>query len=57
MNSSSEESMLQKTRHLGNDEVHIVWSEHWRDYRHDLVTAESRAAELEPLYGQIGSGF
>ena len=25
--------MLQKTRHLGNDEVHIVWSEHWRDYR------------------------
>jgi hypothetical protein len=25
--------MLQKTRHLGNDEIHIVWSEHYRDYR------------------------
>lgn len=22
-----------QVRHLGNDEVHIVWSEHWRDYR------------------------
>ena len=24
MNSTSDESMLQKTRHLGNDEIHIV---------------------------------
>jgi hypothetical protein len=23
----------QKVRHLGNDEVHVVWSQHWRDYR------------------------
>ena len=23
-------------RHLGNDEVHIVWSEHWRDYRRTI---------------------
>jgi hypothetical protein len=37
MNSSSEESMLQKTRHLGNDEIHIVWSEHWRDYRNSFL--------------------
>lgn len=25
-----------QVRHLGNDEVHIVWSEHWRDYRRTI---------------------
>ena len=40
MPSSSEESMLQKTRHIGNDEVHIVWSEHWRDYRRGILPTE-----------------
>ncbi|XP_019874544.2 probable Rho GTPase-activating protein CG5521 isoform X2 [Aethina tumida] len=29
-----------KTKHLGNDEVHIVWSEHWRDYRRDIIPTE-----------------
>ncbi|XP_034941098.1 probable Rho GTPase-activating protein CG5521 isoform X3 [Chelonus insularis] len=36
----SPESLLQKTRHLGNDEIHIVWSEHWRDYRRDIIPTE-----------------
>ena len=27
-------------RHLGNDEVHIVWSEHDRDYHHDVIPTE-----------------
>nr|XP_050868068.1 probable Rho GTPase-activating protein CG5521 isoform X6 [Vespula vulgaris] len=40
MPSDSPESLLQKTRHLGNDEVHIVWSEHWRDYRRDIIPTE-----------------
>ncbi|XP_076637499.1 putative Rho GTPase-activating protein CG5521 isoform X6 [Colletes latitarsis] len=40
MPSDSHESLLQKTRHLGNDEVHIVWSEHWRDYRRDIIPTE-----------------
>ena len=40
MPSSSEESMLSKTRHLGNDEVHVVWSEHWRDYRRGILPTE-----------------
>jgi len=40
MPSSSEESMLQKTRHLGNDEIHIVWSHHWRDYRRGILPTE-----------------
>ncbi|XP_017775856.1 PREDICTED: ral GTPase-activating protein subunit alpha-1 isoform X1 [Nicrophorus vespilloides] len=34
------EAVLSKTRHLGNDEVHIVWSEHGRDYRRDIIPTE-----------------
>lgn len=34
------EAVLNKTRHLGNDEVHIVWSEHHRDYRRDILPTE-----------------
>lgn len=34
------EAVLNKTRHLGNDEVHIVWSEHNRDYRRDIIPTE-----------------
>ncbi|XP_065562907.1 ral GTPase-activating protein subunit alpha-1-like [Artemia franciscana] len=40
MPSDSEEGFLQKTRHLGNDEVHIVWSEHTRDYRRGIIPTE-----------------
>lgn len=40
MPSNSEECMLQKTRHIGNDEIHIVWSEHWRDYRRGILPTE-----------------
>ncbi|XP_063845540.1 ral GTPase-activating protein subunit alpha-2-like isoform X2 [Scylla paramamosain] len=40
MPSFSEQSMLQKTRHLGNDEVHIVWSEHTRDYWRGIIPTE-----------------
>ncbi|CAG9861658.1 unnamed protein product [Phyllotreta striolata] len=34
------EAVLNKIRHLGNDEVHIVWSEHYRDYRRDIIPTE-----------------
>lgn len=40
MPSDSPEAILTKTRHLGNDEVHIVWSEHNRDYRRDILPTE-----------------
>ncbi|XP_043246445.1 ral GTPase-activating protein subunit alpha-1-like [Amphibalanus amphitrite] len=40
MPSHSEEAILQKTRHLGNDEVHVVWSEHKRDYRRGIIPTE-----------------
>nr|XP_024218531.1 probable Rho GTPase-activating protein CG5521 [Halyomorpha halys] len=29
-----------ETRHLGNDEVHIVWSEHTREYRRGIIPTE-----------------
>ncbi|KAH9496143.1 Ral GTPase-activating protein subunit alpha-1 [Bulinus truncatus] len=29
-----------KMRHLGNDEIHIVWSEHSRDYRRGIIPTE-----------------
>ncbi|KAL5008782.1 hypothetical protein ScPMuIL_014363 [Solemya velum] len=40
MPSGTEESMHVKMRHLGNDEVHIVWSEHVRDYRRGIIPTE-----------------
>lgn len=32
--------LLFQMRHLGNDEVHIVWSEHTRDYRRGIIPTE-----------------
>ncbi|RZF33885.1 hypothetical protein LSTR_LSTR009909 [Laodelphax striatellus] len=40
MPSASQEALLLKTKHLGNDEVHIVWSEHTRDYRRGILPTE-----------------
>lgn len=40
MPSTTQEAILTKTRHLGNDEVFIVWSEHSRDYRRDILPTE-----------------
>ncbi|RWS27967.1 ral GTPase-activating protein subunit alpha-1-like protein, partial [Leptotrombidium deliense] len=34
------DSLTKKLRHLGNDEVHIVWSEHTRDYRRNIIATE-----------------
>jgi len=31
---------LLQTRHLGNDEIHIVWSEHSRDYRRGIIPTD-----------------
>ena len=32
--------VLFQTRHLGNDEVQIIWSEHSRDYRRGIIATE-----------------
>ncbi|XP_077536712.1 ral GTPase-activating protein subunit alpha-2 isoform X3 [Haemaphysalis longicornis] len=34
------DAITKKLRHLGNDEVHIVWSEHTRDYRRGIIPTE-----------------
>uniref|UniRef100_A0A8C4ZRJ1 Ral GTPase activating protein catalytic subunit alpha 2 n=1 Tax=Gadus morhua TaxID=8049 RepID=A0A8C4ZRJ1_GADMO len=40
MPSNSEDCLTKKLRHLGNDEVHIVWSEHTRDYRRGIIPTD-----------------
>lgn len=40
MPSDSTDALLTKTRHLGNDEVHIVWSEHFREYHRSILPTE-----------------
>lgn len=37
---ADDESLNRKLRHLGNDEIHIVWSEHTRDYRRGIIPTE-----------------
>jgi len=37
MPSETEEDRHRKLKHIGNDEVHIVWSEHSRDYHQDII--------------------
>lgn len=33
-------ALLFQLRHIGNDEVHIVWSEHYRSYRRGIIPTE-----------------
>ncbi|XP_033736327.1 ral GTPase-activating protein subunit alpha-1-like isoform X2 [Pecten maximus] len=40
MPSGTDDARHIKMRHLGNDEVHIVWSEHSRDYRRGIIPTE-----------------
>lgn len=35
-----EDSMKTKLRHLGNDEIHIIWCEHNRDFRRGIINTE-----------------
>ncbi|XP_076803617.1 ral GTPase-activating protein subunit alpha-1-like isoform X2 [Clavelina lepadiformis] len=38
--STDDDARNVKLKHLGNDEVHIVWSEHYRDYRRGIIPTE-----------------
>ncbi|NWS92114.1 RGPA2 protein, partial [Toxostoma redivivum] len=40
MPSDSDDSLTKKLRHLGNDEVHVVWSEHSRNYRRGIIPTD-----------------
>lgn len=37
---------LKKKRHVGNDTVHIVWSEHGRDYSPKMITSQFNDAHI-----------
>ena len=47
---------ITQVRHLGNDEVHIVWSEHWRDYRRTILKTQF-ADVLLVIYPQTNGLF
>ncbi|XP_029142262.1 ral GTPase-activating protein subunit alpha-2 [Protobothrops mucrosquamatus] len=36
----SDDSLTKKLRHLGNDEVHVIWSEHSRNYRRGIIPTD-----------------
>uniref|UniRef100_A0A8C5SYY2 Ral GTPase activating protein catalytic subunit alpha 2 n=2 Tax=Laticauda laticaudata TaxID=8630 RepID=A0A8C5SYY2_LATLA len=40
MSSDSNDSLTKKLRHLGNDEVHVIWSEHTRNYRRGIIPTD-----------------
>ncbi|XP_013400060.1 ral GTPase-activating protein subunit alpha-1-like isoform X2 [Lingula anatina] len=40
MPSDSSDAVHRKLRHLGNDEIQIIWSEHSRDYRRGIIPTE-----------------
>ncbi|XP_067941820.1 ral GTPase-activating protein subunit alpha-1-like isoform X3 [Watersipora subatra] len=40
MPATTEEDRHRKLRHIGNDEIHIVWSEHYRPYRRGIIPTE-----------------
>ncbi|XP_065324936.1 ral GTPase-activating protein subunit alpha-1-like isoform X2 [Gordionus sp. m RMFG-2023] len=35
-----EENIHFKMKHIGNDEIHVVWSDHFRDYRKSIIPTE-----------------
>ncbi|KAI8823428.1 uncharacterized protein EV422DRAFT_354445 [Fimicolochytrium jonesii] len=37
---------LKKKRHIGNDQVHIVWNEHHRDYRRNTIGGDFGNAQI-----------
>ncbi|KAJ3145195.1 Ral GTPase-activating protein subunit alpha-1 [Geranomyces variabilis] len=41
-----DEKQLKKKRHIGNDQVHIVWNEHHRSYRRGTIGGDFGNAQL-----------
>ena len=48
----NERTVLRRKRHVGNDYVHVVWSEHWLDYAADTVSSHFNHVHivLYPVY-------
>jgi hypothetical protein len=45
-NSEKEEALIEKKRHVGNDLVHIVWSEHCKDYPTNTIVSQFNKAHV-----------
>ncbi|KAJ3023285.1 Ral GTPase-activating protein subunit alpha-2 [Thoreauomyces humboldtii] len=41
-----DEKQLKKKRHIGNDHVHIIWNEHYREYRQGTIGGDFGNAQL-----------
>ncbi|KAJ3222533.1 Ral GTPase-activating protein subunit alpha-2 [Clydaea vesicula] len=37
---------LKKKRHIGNDQVHIIWNEHYRDYKSNTIGGDFGNAQI-----------
>ena len=50
-----DDQQINKKRHVGNDYVHIVWSEHSRDYRAETISSNFNCVHLiiYPLPSQL----
>jgi len=46
MPTTSEQGQIHKKRHVGNDNVHVVWSEHLRDYNPRTIVSEFNDVHL-----------
>jgi len=42
----NDDQQIHKKRHVGNDVVHIVWSEHTRDYNPETITSQFNDAHI-----------
>jgi hypothetical protein len=45
-NIDREESLVTKKRHVGNDLIHIIWSEHQLDYQTTTIVSQFNAAHI-----------
>ena len=54
MPSQTTEDMHRKTKHLGNDEVMVIWSEHGRDFRRNIIRTDFGDVVIEIYPQQSG---
>ncbi|KAI9102860.1 GTPase activating Rap/RanGAP domain-like 1, partial [Phlyctochytrium arcticum] len=45
-NDHNDPKQLKKKRHIGNDHVHIVWNEHYREYRRSTIGGDFGNAQI-----------
>ncbi|KAI9015426.1 hypothetical protein DFJ74DRAFT_680173 [Hyaloraphidium curvatum] len=46
---------VKKKRHIGNDQVHVIWNEHPRDYRRNTISGDYANAQI--VITPLANGF